>query len=449
MRIFLWISLMVVVTVFVITLFAVDSKAQSRSEQIEVLKKQIEEIQRRNQKQIEELRKKIEELATKKEEEEKDDLWKKSEVGYKDGLFFKTKDGNFSIKMNLYSQVQFSINDTENIDTATNFNIRRLRLIWSGNAFRPWFLYYMQVEATDDIILRDVYFDVAYNTMFAPRVGQYKVPFSREQLYSGSSLQLVERSILDDEFRFGRDRGAGIYGALGSYIVYGAGVFNGDGRNGISVDSNLLYAGRVQFTPCCGELKYKQGQFPTGGDYNMEPNFGPKDKPLLAIGAAVATIPGLNIGRKTPDNDIDERFEEIFGKDVIDTGDAEADVIAFTADVDFRYWIFSIEGDYFLRHIDPDEGGFASPTDQGFRVQGGLFVVTEFIEVAGRFALIDFDDDVDGRDSKWEITPGLNLYFSKSHKWKLQFSYSFIREEDRDGAKIDQNVFRTQLQAYF
>jgi len=134
---------------------------------------------------------------------------------------------------------------------------------------------------------------------------------------------------------------------------------------------------------------------------------------------------------------------------VIDTGDAEADVIAFTADVDFRYWIFSIEGDYFLRHIDPDEGGFASPTDQGFRVQGGLFVVTEFIEVAGRFALIDFDDDVDGRDSKWEITPGLNLYFSKSHKWKLQFSYSFIREEDRDGAKIDQNVFRTQLQAYF
>lgn len=445
----------VVIAVFVIQLCGLNSHAQSRSAQIEALKRQMEEIQRQNQRQIEELRKRIEELETKKEadqkrieelavkeEEEKDAWWRKVDAGIKDGLFFKTKDGNFSIKMNLYGQVQFSINDTDGKNAATDFNIRRLRLIWSGNAFRPWLLYYTQLEATDDVILRDAFFDVAYDTRFAPRVGQFKVPFNREQLYSGSALQLIERSILDDEFHFARDEGAAIYGVLGNFIVYGAGVFNGDGRNGTSVDSNLLYAGRVQFTPCCGELKYKQGQFPTGGDYNFEPNFGPKDNVLVAISAAAAVIPGLNIERKTPDNSgIDDRFAEI--------GTVDADVFSFTTDVNLRYSIFSLDGEYIFRRISPEESGLPNVDDHGFRVQGGLFVIPQFIEVAGRFAYIDFDDDVDGKDKRWEITPGLGFYFSKSHKWKLQFGYSFIREEDTAGEETDSNTFRTQIQVYF
>jgi hypothetical protein len=447
-------GLKVITAVFVFQLYVLSSYAQSRSAQIEALKRQMEEIQRQNQRQIEELRNKIEELETKKEadqkrieelavkEEEKDAWWRKVDAGIKDGLFFKTKDGNFSIKMNLYGQVQFSINDTDDKNTATDFNIRRLRLIWSGNAFRPWLLYYTQLEATDDVVLRDAFFDVAYDTRFAPRVGQFKVPFNREQLYSGSALQLIERSILDDEFRFARDEGAAIYGALGNYIVYGAGVFNGDGRNGTSVDSNLLYAGRIQFTPCCGELKYKQGQFPTGGDYNFEPNFGPKDNVLVAISAAAAVIPGLNIERKTPDNSsIDDRFAEI--------GTVYADVFSFTTDVNLRYSVFSLDGEYIFRRISPEESDLSNVNDQGFRVQGGFFVIPRFIEVAGRFTYIDFDDDVDEKDKKWEITPGLGFYFSKSHKWKLQFGYSFIREEDTAGEETDSNTFRTQIQVYF
>lgn len=78
-----------------------------------------------------------------------------------------------------------------------------------------------------------------------------------------------------------------------------------------------------------------------------------------------------------------------------------------------------------------------------------MFLIPEFIEVAGRYALIDFDDDIAGRDLRYEITPGVSFYFSKSHKLKLQFSYSFIRDEDTDGEESDQNVFRTQLQAFF
>ncbi|MBI2487293.1 MAG: hypothetical protein HYW01_10110 [Deltaproteobacteria bacterium] len=442
---------------------AVNSQAQSRNTQIEELKRQMEEIQRQNQQQIDELRRKVEELeaqkqadqkkieklAIQKEEEDKDAWWRNIMMEYKkpgDGLTIKTKDGNYKMRFRMRGQFQFSVNDTDQENTATDFRVRRLRLLWDGNAFRPWLLYYIQLDVTDDLVLRDMYFDIAYNTMFAPRVGQYKVPFSREELNSSSELQLVERSIVNDEFAFGRDRGASIYGVLGNYITYGAGIFNGDGRNGVSADSNLLYAGRIMFTPCCGELKYG-GTFPAGGDYKIEPNFG-EDKPLIAFGAAFAVIPGLNIGNKTPDNDIDVRFDEIFGGAVIDAGGAEADVFALTADVNFKYSIFSAEAEYQFRNLDPD-GAFEEATDHGFRVQGGLFIVPEFIEVAGRFAYIAFDDDIDGRESRYEITPGLNFYLSNSHKWKVQLSYSFIKDEDTDGGEIDQNVLRAQLQAYF
>lgn len=78
-----------------------------------------------------------------------------------------------------------------------------------------------------------------------------------------------------------------------------------------------------------------------------------------------------------------------------------------------------------------------------------MFVLPKFVEVAGRFALIDYDEDVDGRDLRYEITPGLNFYLSESHKWKFQLSYSFIRNEDTADVEIDENIFRAQLQAYF
>ena len=435
--------------------------AQTRSEQIEELKRQIEEIERQNQEQIEGLKKKIEALETEREAEkkqmeeeiikqkaeEKEGWQSKFEAGYKDGFFFKTKDGNFSMKMNILGQFQFSVNDTTNELTATDFEIRRLRLKWSGNAFRPWFLYYIQVSAdSGDLELRDAFFDVSYDMQIAPRGGQYKVPFTREHLTSAHELQFVERSILDEEFRLGRDIGAGTYGVLGNYIVYGAGIFNGDGSNAISTDSNLLYVGRVQFTPCCGELRYEQGQFPTGGSYNMVPNFGPKGTPLIAISAAVAGMPGLNIDRKSPDNDITQRYEDIFGPDA---ANPVANFIEFTADINFKYYIFSLEAEYDLRNIDPLSSQFASPTDQGFRIQSGIFLIPTLIEVAGRFALIDFDDDVPGPDLEYEITPGLNFYMSRSHNWKIQLNYSFIKNTFTNANDIHENIFRAQLQAYF
>jgi hypothetical protein len=91
----------------------------------------------------------------------------------------------------------------------------------------------------------------------------------------------------------------------------------------------------------------------------------------------------------------------------------------------------------------------SSVFDQGFRVQGGVFLLPKLVEVAGRFALIDYDNDVAGPTLSYEITPGLNFYMSRSHKWKIQLNYSYIKNEFNDSDDVNENIFRAQLQASF
>jgi len=461
-----------IIGVILTPLLTTNSKAESTSEQIKALKQQIEQMQKQNQQQIEELQQKIQDLEVKKEAEkekiieeikaeQKDAWYNKIEVSYKkpgDGFTIRTKDGNFSLNMRLRAQFQFSVNDTTDELTATDFRIRRLRFYWIGNAFRPWFEYYIQVSADNsfsgsntnsDLQLRDAYFNAAYKKEAVPRVGQFKVPFNREELNSSSELQLVERSIVNEQFSLGRDIGPALYGLLGNYVTYGVGIFDGNGRNAASLDSNLLYVGRIMLTPCCGELKYANSSFPIGGDYKIEPNFG-EDKPLIAFGVAAAGMEGLNIDRKTPDAAIEARFDEI--------GIVTGDFAQLTADVNFKYKIFSIEGEYDARWISPDANQGVSTDkvfDQGFRIQSGVFLIPKLVEVAARFAYIDFDAGapiVPGEekpDNSWQITPGLNFYMSHSHKWKIQLDYSFIKNEFTNADDIDENIFRAQLQAYF
>lgn len=448
--------------------------AQSSSE-IEELKQQIEEIRRQNQQQIDALQRKIEQLESKraadKEQiekvvaEEKDAWYRKFKAGYNKGFFLESDDGNFEMKMKFRTQLRLSVDNTDDKetgekDTATDFNVRRFRIYWEGHAFKPWFNYLFQISADNNgnFLLRDAYVDAAYDTRIFPRIGQSKVPFNREELTSSSELQFVDRSIVNDQFKWARDRGVAAYGLLANMFTYGFGVYNGDGLNGTSVDSNLLYAGRIQFNPCCGKLQYgTTGSFPITGDYKLEPmNFNGK-RPIIAFGVAGATLPGLNIAEKTPDNsDLRLRMNDL--------GVQFADVSSITADVNFKYRIFSISGEYDGRWIKPKgaNGDAVLPVsdlgtvyDQGFEAQAGIFLVPRVLELAGRYAYIDFDDAVSlipGEplpDDQWAVTPGINYYITRDNRWKIQLDYNFIKSSFLTGADTNENLFRVQLQAYF
>jgi len=456
---------LLLIAVLVLPFFGIDSQAQSTKAQIQELKEQMDALQRQNQQQMQQLQQQIEllenarhadqEAITQMKEEQENAWYSKFKAKYDKGLTFQAGD-NFKMKFRIRGQFRLTIDDPDGGLTSTNFSIARLRLKWDGHAFRPWFLYTVQVNIPDDLDLRDMYFTAAYDNNIMPRVGQWKVPFGRQELTSSSALQFVNRSIVNDEFGFGRDRGVALMGGLGPQynFSYSGGVFNGDGRNGTSVDSNMLYAGRIQFGVGGGggdKAKFKaNSSYATGDAYGITPNFA--KAPTFVVGAAIGAIPGLNCDRKSPDGDQCDRYEEL--------GLVQADLTEITGDISFKMPIFNVQGSYYGRWINPDEQGISQDTayDQGFNIQGGVFLMPKTVEFAGRYSYIDYDTssgvlppDVGSvRSSTWTLSPALNYYISHDHRWKIQAEYIFKRAEfTQNASNEDDNQFNLQLQAYF
>jgi hypothetical protein len=97
------------------------------------------------------------------------------------------------------------------------------------------------------------------------KVGQFKVPFGRQELTADTAQQFVDRSIVSAEFEKGRDQGLQVWGLLaGNRLEYRAGVFDGNGR-GKATNDNTKYQldARVTFQPW-GDAKYSEGDFEAG-----------------------------------------------------------------------------------------------------------------------------------------------------------------------------------------
>ncbi len=378
---------------------------------------------------------------------------------YDDGLVFETKRGNFSVRYRTLIQFQFSAINQDN-NTDTDFFFRRFRFKFDGHVLRPWLTYRLQLSRDDvrighggdghGVVFKDFYIDAVYFEKIFPRIGQFKVPFNREQLSSGSALLLVERSIVNTEFSLGRKLGGALYGILGNHVAYGAAVFTSpatdDTADASSVDTET-FAGRLQLN-FGGTLEYSNGGFPTGGDYALVPDF--TKVPVFVFGTAVVYLPSLSVKENEGDSGaLIERFIEL---DI-----SKGNVVSVTGDAAYKLPMFNVEAAYLGRWIEPEIGGGGTVYDQGLRIQTGLFLVPDTIEMAGRWAYIFYDTSpgVVGVeevliDTSLELTTGINYYISKSNKWKLQLSYSFLNDTFTQGAPdTDQKGLRIQFQALF
>ena len=391
------------------------------------------------QEQIEELKKKIEELEQQMNMKAYEATVKDSKAWYNKikvktkkgaGLTFQTADSNYKLRMRFFGQFLANYTDPDADEEGFGFSVRNLWLIWDGNAFAPWMKYTVQYDLAGGA-LKDMRLSFAKNKALVPTIGQYKVPFSREFLTSITALQLVGTSIIDDYFRYGRDIGGGVYGFLGDGMIrYDAGVFQGEGANqkNDKGDTGMLWAGRVQAAVIGGKAK------------SVKENF--TKRPTLMVAAAVAGI------------DVEDGSDGNIG---IPSGERDlvsGTVTSFTADINYRDPRFNLTGEYVGRWANPDEGGVGTAYDQGFRIQGGFFLLPKRIELASRYAMVIFDDGANvlggnDLDNVWTFTQGLSYYLSGNHKWKVQLDYTFQREEDLAGAESDESMVRAQIQTYF
>ena len=396
---------------------------RSIREQIQELKEQIERLEAQSQ----QMNMKMYEATDTKARYNK--IKVKTKKGT--GLTFQTADKNYKLRMRLRGQFLANyINPDGDDNEGLGFRVRRLRVTWDGNAFAPWMKYKVEYDFSREGELKDMELLFAKNKAFVPTVGQYKVPFNREVLNSSSALQVIDRSIITDYFEYDRDIGAGVYGLLGGGMLrYDFGVFQGEGTNQKSDkgDTGMLWAGRVQAALIGGKAK------------KVKENFA--KKPTLMVGAAIA---GIDV-----EGGSDSNIGIPSGERVLEDGK----VTSFTADINYRDPRFNLTGEYIGRWVNPDDAGIATAYDYGFMVQGGFFVVPKKVELASRYAMVTFDDDVAGvdgdLDNVWTFTQGLNYHFSGNHKWKVQVDYTFQREEDLAGVESDESMVRAQVQAYF
>ncbi len=397
---------------------------RSIEEQIQELKKQIERLEEQSQ-----------QMNMKMYEAKDTKAWyNKIKVKTKKGtgLTFQTADKNYKMRMRLRGQFLANyINPDGDDNEGLGFRVRRLRVTWDGNAFAPWMKYKVQYDFGRTGELKDMKLSFAKNKAFVPTMGQYKVPFNREVLNSSSALQVVGRSIITDYFEYDRDIGGGAYGFLGGGMIrYDFGLFQGEGTNtkNDKGDTGMLWAGRVQAAVIGGKAK------------KVRENFA--KRPTLMVGVAVAGI------------DVEDGSDGNIGIPSGERALENGTVTSLTADINYRDPRFNLTGEYIGRWANPDDGGVETAYDQGFRVQGGFFVIPKRIEIASRYAMVTFDTDANvlggnDLDNVWTFTQGLNYYLSGNHKWKIQLDYTFQREEELSGAESDENMVRAQVQAYF
>ena len=155
-------------------------------------------------------------------------------TGYDKGFFIKSDDGKFSLKIKARVQPYLALtrSKTPAADWTGAFEVRRARLILEGNLHGDDLRYKIQTDfGKGNPSLKDWYADARLSGSTWVRAGQWKRPFSRQQITSSGKLELGDRAITDKGFGAGRDIGIALHNGYedSPAIEWIVGVWNGTG----------------------------------------------------------------------------------------------------------------------------------------------------------------------------------------------------------------------------
>lgn len=166
-------------------------------------------------------------------------------VRYKDGIVIGTEDGKNSMQINGrvhfdsrwydYSEGNGAIGSD---DGADKFDVRRARIGVKGR-FLDYYSGEVVFNGVGDAPVLDVaYLNIAWWKPAQIRVGQYKQPFSMEQLTSSNNIDFVERSYVD-KLVPAKEIGAMVHGSPWGGVTYALGFSSGEGQNEVEEDANV------------------------------------------------------------------------------------------------------------------------------------------------------------------------------------------------------------------
>ncbi len=293
---------------------------------------------------------------------------------------------NSSVKLNGYVQVRY----THYWDTGTDgFRIRRARLGFKGEILKN-VNFKLQVDGARSPILLDAAVEISSIPYATLSFGQFKVPFSQENLTSSSALDLVNRTQTVEQLcpaqdigAAGRDIGVTVHGKF-SIVEYTLGVFNGSGINRTDMNDQKDMVGRLVFRPfnffTLGVSHYIGDQRIFGGAH--------MDRDRTGVDVFLSKGPAFLKG------------EYIFARD-------------------YQY------------------------ERSGWYVRGAYSFIPEKLQALINYDSYDLGLALAG-NRRDVLTLGVNWYFSQ--KTKLQINYAHHRDEFSDSSY---DVLLAQFQAYF
>lgn len=206
------------------------------------------------------------------------------------GLQIESADHAFAVALGAWLQALYALSAQDD-HTAHGLTLRRARLSISGHAFGPHNRLFLQlgVSPIDMQVgptgvrrtpLLDAYLEFTHLRDLSLRVGQYRVPFSRQRVTPFGNLALIDRAAVNFEFNLDRDLGLHVFSPdlLGLGLLrYQVGIFMGEGRDAqLQGDAGMLYTVRLEALPF--------GSFDDSSEVDLERS--PSPRAALGIGYA-------------------------------------------------------------------------------------------------------------------------------------------------------------------
>lgn len=164
-------------------------------------------------------------------------LAEESEVfwGYDKGFSGTDSSGKFRLKLGLKTAARLELNYSRNVEEIRGrFLIPRVRLVMKGNAWGSKNTFKLEFDLANrgNPALKDFYIERLTDTPLRFRLGQFKIPFNRQDISGDFAQALNERSLISGFSGSGRDIGLMInngYEHSPDGVEWAAGIFNGTG----------------------------------------------------------------------------------------------------------------------------------------------------------------------------------------------------------------------------
>ena len=402
-------------------------------------------------------------------------------VSYKlgQGMTFTSPDEKFQLAISGQMQFRYSFfdNDGPGMGNKSEWRIRRLKTNFNGYAFTKDLTFKMNLNwanllnnGNGSTVIEETFLNYRIIDEAQVRVGQDKVQYGRNWIVPSSQNEFVETAFVTDAFKPGYDIGLGVNGsAMKGLLTYAAQWMGGRGQNTVSNTNNNSYTFRLAVNPL-GDMKYTEADidmspkplFSVGGSYYHDTLKATSVTTTSAAGAAttLTTFESNNLnyaqtsgwlGRNTKMFDV-----PVSGLAPSKTASISQNVNinTFETDMAFKWMGLFVQSEYFWARVPATTT--SNRDSNGFYVQAGYMVLPKHLELAVRYAWMDYNRATPN-NNQTEVQGAISWYF-EGHNLKIQTDITKQNQQVNNTSLIkgqninvplDNTIYRVQTQLLF